>query len=65
MYDQINPHDLRRCPLPPVQEVEEDESEDAGAVLGNQQAFGHLHRARRKGALASAFERVRGAGGKA
>lgn len=39
-----DPKEIRRCPLPPVPEAEEDDAGDFGNVFGDQQAIGHQHR---------------------
>jgi hypothetical protein len=61
-YGEVNPNEIRRCPLPPVQETGEDDAEDVGIVFGDQQAVSHQHRERRVRTNLAAPERVRCAG---
>jgi len=59
MYAEINAHDLRRCPLPPLQEVEKDDAEDAWDVARDHSALGHQHRAGETRTVAATPERIR------
>lgn len=58
MYAEINPHDLRRCPLPPIQESEENESGDVGFVSRDQPESSTVHREGYLPANAASPERI-------
>ena len=52
MYETINSHEVRRCPVPQFPKVEEDDPEDAGIAVGDQPEVGVQHRARDSRAVA-------------